>query len=339
MERNKFEEMLERLVNEDTQGAKELFHDIVVEKSRNIYESLLEGDMDMDDEEVDESFDIEEDFDLEEDFGMEEDNDMEGPEMDMEMDMDDEGGMEMNMDGEGGMELDMDGMDDNTASDEDRLDDLERGQEELEDLLDELQQQLAGELDGDDDMDGDGDDMGDDMGGDETDDLIDDVKDEDSGEDKDGDVEESVELDEAEEEDEDEDDEPKNESQMMASYLKKLDEYTQKTGGDTYNKFAPGGDNGDPSAKSAVAGNGKSPELKSSGTAGNLNQGATADTKGTGGKVKGELKTKGSQVNMVKGGAKGSQLNKVPAGHGAEKKGPATAKGQGTSKQFLKPGK
>ena len=36
-DRNKFEEMLERLINEDKEGAEELFHEIVVEKSRNIY--------------------------------------------------------------------------------------------------------------------------------------------------------------------------------------------------------------------------------------------------------------------------------------------------------------
>ena len=48
--RNKFEEMLERLVNEDREGADALFHEIVVEKSRDIYESLLE-----DEEEVEET--------------------------------------------------------------------------------------------------------------------------------------------------------------------------------------------------------------------------------------------------------------------------------------------
>ena len=57
-DRNKFEEMLERLINEDKAGAEELFHEIVVEKSRNIYESLLETDLD-DDEEVDEATDEE----------------------------------------------------------------------------------------------------------------------------------------------------------------------------------------------------------------------------------------------------------------------------------------
>ena len=67
-DRNKFEEMLEKLVNEDRKGAEELFHEIVVEKSRQIYENLLEDDMeDLDvkesdkDEEVDEASKSDED--------------------------------------------------------------------------------------------------------------------------------------------------------------------------------------------------------------------------------------------------------------------------------------
>ena len=63
-DRNKFEEMLERLVNEDKAGAEELFHEIVVEKSRDIYEGLLESDLEDEidetkDEEVDEKKDEE----------------------------------------------------------------------------------------------------------------------------------------------------------------------------------------------------------------------------------------------------------------------------------------
>ena len=64
-DQNKFEQMLEKLVNEDKAGAEELFHEIVVEKSRDIYESLLESDLDDEavdeatDEEVDESDDTE----------------------------------------------------------------------------------------------------------------------------------------------------------------------------------------------------------------------------------------------------------------------------------------
>ena len=86
----KFEEMLDRLVNEDKEGAQELFHEIVVEKSRDIYESLLEDDLDddaveeatdeevdeSDDEEVDEATDEEvdesDDEELDEDFNLDE---------------------------------------------------------------------------------------------------------------------------------------------------------------------------------------------------------------------------------------------------------------------------
>ena len=52
---NKFENMLEKLVNEDRAGAEELFHEIVVEKSREIYENLLENDLEETDKEVEES--------------------------------------------------------------------------------------------------------------------------------------------------------------------------------------------------------------------------------------------------------------------------------------------
>jgi len=40
---DKFEKMLECLINEDKEGAEELFHEIVVEKSRDIYASILES--------------------------------------------------------------------------------------------------------------------------------------------------------------------------------------------------------------------------------------------------------------------------------------------------------
>jgi len=39
---NKFEQLIELFIAEDEAGAKELFHDIVVEKSRDIYESLTD---------------------------------------------------------------------------------------------------------------------------------------------------------------------------------------------------------------------------------------------------------------------------------------------------------
>ena len=54
---DKFEKMLECLINEDKEGAEELFHEIVVEKSRDIYASILESEVE--DEDIDEANDEE----------------------------------------------------------------------------------------------------------------------------------------------------------------------------------------------------------------------------------------------------------------------------------------
>ena len=51
-DRSKFEQMLEHLINEDEQKAKELFHDIVVAKSREIYETLISEDFTSEEEEM-----------------------------------------------------------------------------------------------------------------------------------------------------------------------------------------------------------------------------------------------------------------------------------------------
>ena len=62
-DRAKFEQMLEFLINEDKEKAEELFHELVVAKSREIYENLLDDDVQvegMDDEAEEE---MEEDFD------------------------------------------------------------------------------------------------------------------------------------------------------------------------------------------------------------------------------------------------------------------------------------
>ena len=78
-DRNKFEEMLERLVNEDKEGAEALFHEIVVEKSRDIYESLLEDEEEVEettDEEVDEATDEEVDEATDEEVDESDDEDL-----------------------------------------------------------------------------------------------------------------------------------------------------------------------------------------------------------------------------------------------------------------------
>jgi hypothetical protein len=71
-DKNLLEQMLERLVNDDKQKAEELFHEYVVSKSREIYETLIESEMEKDEddeEEVDESSEKDEDEDdLDENF-------------------------------------------------------------------------------------------------------------------------------------------------------------------------------------------------------------------------------------------------------------------------------
>ena len=41
---NKFEQLLELLINEESEKAEQLFHEIVVEKSRDIYENLADSE-------------------------------------------------------------------------------------------------------------------------------------------------------------------------------------------------------------------------------------------------------------------------------------------------------
>jgi len=57
-DRAKFEQMLELLINEDKSKAEELFHELVVSKSREIYESLLDDDMQVGEEETTENFEL-----------------------------------------------------------------------------------------------------------------------------------------------------------------------------------------------------------------------------------------------------------------------------------------
>jgi hypothetical protein len=85
MSNNKFEQLIELFINEDEKKAKELFHDIVVEKSRDIYADLIKEDEVEDieentEEEVEEATDeeVEEatDEEVEEDLGGNETEDL-----------------------------------------------------------------------------------------------------------------------------------------------------------------------------------------------------------------------------------------------------------------------
>jgi len=183
-DRSKIEKMLELLINEDQAAAEELFHEFVVQKSRDIYESMLEDEdeddddveeaYDEDDEDMDEAYDEDEDEETNEGFDMnqfevEADDDIGGdPTDDMMADL----GMDGDEDGDDDMDMDMDG-EEEEGDVEDRVVDLE---DALEDLKAEFERMMSGEegedhdMDGD-DMDMDGDDMDMDMDDGEDDDM------------------------------------------------------------------------------------------------------------------------------------------------------------------------
>lgn len=120
-DRNKFEQMLEYLVNEDQAKAKEMFHQIVVEKSREIYENLLAEEFKEDDVEegMEKDDDMEEAMDDDVEESMEDDDMEEGYDEEAEesfndtMEADDDDGMgDMpDMDGTGDFEDDVKGGD------------------------------------------------------------------------------------------------------------------------------------------------------------------------------------------------------------------------------------
>jgi len=160
-DRSKFEQMLEHLVNEESDKAKELFHQLVVEKSREIYENILADDFQTEEEETEDDEAVEEaedkdDEDMEESFGFAEAGD--------EEDTGDIGGdagddFVDDIDAEGGDEGDEEGMG-GEGDIEDRVVDLE---DALDDLRAEFEALMGDEEGGD--MGG-MDDMGDDdMGG------------------------------------------------------------------------------------------------------------------------------------------------------------------------------
>jgi hypothetical protein len=156
---NKFEQLIEYVINDDTQKAQELFHEIVVEKSRQIYEDI------MSEEEVDESEDLEEGDGLEEgDMGGDAADqlidDVEAEEQD-DMNMEAEGDDDMGDGDAADMGGDDFGGDDMGGSDEAATkDDIMN----LEDKLDQLMAEFEGLMGGDDMGDGDG--FGPDEGGD-----------------------------------------------------------------------------------------------------------------------------------------------------------------------------
>jgi len=149
-DKSKLEQMLESLVNDDQARAEELFHEYVVAKSREIYENLIDAELDEaaeeDEEEVDEAVD-EEDEDKVDEAVDEEDEEMEEGFEDIAIEADDD---MMGDDPTDDLESELSG-------DEDEMDD--KAPEELFQDLDAIVDELQAKFDA-----MNGDDMGDDMG-------------------------------------------------------------------------------------------------------------------------------------------------------------------------------
>jgi len=166
---NRFEQLIEYVINDEEAKARELFHDIVVAKSREIYENLMQEEAEEDlDEGAEEELDESEEEDLEEgamggdasddlidniEADEEQDMSMEGEESDAEFD---DGAEEAGDD----LTHDIEDMHDEGGGEPASKDDILN----LEDKLDQLMAEFE-DLMGGDDM-GDGDGFGPDEGGD-----------------------------------------------------------------------------------------------------------------------------------------------------------------------------
>ena len=306
-DKSKLEQMLEKLVNNDREGADSLFHEFVIEKSRGIYEKMLEDDLkdlevdEATDEEVDEgSHDKKDDKkSKKDDEDMKEANDEEVDEAsdeDVEEATDEKtdenfdeitpeadpmGGdaaddMLDDMEDDGEDKGDMDG--DDAEEIEDRVVDLE---DALDDLKDQFQKMMADKEGGDDDMD--------DMGDDDAADMDDEEKEDEA-------LEPTSELGELPvEEIEPAYEGKKSEGEVMREYVNKI-------------AMPKGEDN---KAKSPVAG-----ANNMGGTTANIVAGGEGDTKGSAMTPK---EDNAGNVNVPGGKASKSMSN--AKGHGAEKKG------------------
>jgi hypothetical protein len=149
MENKKFEQLIDLIINEQDEKAKELFHDIVVEKSREIYESIMDEEVmeaDHDEEKVEESME-----------DMDEGDAPAGQVMDMmdEISAEEAGGM---VEGEDDADIDFD--DDAEEAGDELTHDLESDHDEgsvdkaelgdIKDKLDELMAEFESIMSGDD---------------------------------------------------------------------------------------------------------------------------------------------------------------------------------------------
>jgi hypothetical protein len=236
---NKYEQLIEHIINDDEAKARALFHQIVVEKSRDIYESLM--DEEYAEEDIHAGNPVE---GMVDEITADETMQAEG---DDEFDLggDDMGGDDMGMDDMGGDDMGMDDMG-GEGDLESKVMDLES---ELEALKAEFEALMGDEAGDEEDS---GDDMMD-MGGDEEGD--------DSDEENGNDMMEAA--DEDEEDKEEDEDEEMTESVQRKAYPKTavdlMREYVEKVAAPGNTEFAPvgtgaGGDKAAGNTKNPMAG-------------------------------------------------------------------------------------
>lgn len=149
----KIEQMLEHLVNDDVTKAEELFHEYVVAKSREIYESLIDSEIEEaaaeeeEDEDLDEAAEDEEaeEDDLEESSDEDEEMDENFDDIAIEADDDEDMGADAGDDALDDME--MGGEEGEEKSEEELFQDLDAIVDELQAKFDELKGVESGEHD------------------------------------------------------------------------------------------------------------------------------------------------------------------------------------------------
>jgi hypothetical protein len=176
MDNKKFEQLIELIINENEEQARALFHDIVVEKSREIYESIMDGEQ----QGQDQVGGLLDEINAEEQGMTEEDEEF--------ADIDDGEGeeVEMGADEFGGEEGGEEGLEDRVVDLEDKLDEL---MAEFEELMG--QEEAEGHDFGDEEG---GEEFGgeEDFGGEEGDEMME--AEEDEEEDEEETLEEAVQL-------------------------------------------------------------------------------------------------------------------------------------------------
>lgn len=294
-DRTKFEQMLEFLINDEKSKAEELFHEIVVEKSREIYENILDDELALEadeegEEESTEEATEEEEESVEEMFNMEADDEEKGDAPDFGGDDEEDDSPDMGGDDE-------EPADDDVAS---MVLDVKDDLQDLKDMFAALDAKIGG-----DDMDM----PGDDMGGDAGDDFVNDVE-------MPGKPEDEMMSFEADEEDE----EPKTESKKFRSPGDLMREYVDKVASPSNKE---GADNTKSTIDNMINDMGGTTENILSGR-----NGADAGSVGAGGTVKGNGVLKGKpqdmntgNINVPGGNAGKTAFTHKEPGHGPEKKG------------------